>query len=423
MVEKGSFVAPRMVTLRQRVPTAPLADVPEAVRSELHRIELGARIQPGARIAVAAGSRGITDYALIIKTVVAELRQMGAAPFVFAAMGSHGGATEEGQRMVLAELGITAETVGCPISTAMEVQQIGTTPRGLPVFCDAAAFGSDGILVVNRVKVHTDFHGPTESGLTKMLAIGLGKRAGAELIHGRGVRGLREDIPAVAAVQLEKAPILGGLAIVEDGAHHVSAVRAVPAERLPIEEPQLLDLSRSLMARLPVDACNLLIVEEIGKEISGAGMDPNVIGRLFIDGEAEPVAPHFDLIVALRLTAASHGNAIGTGFADIIARPLLDARDAEITEINVRTSGFPRRGLIPSVAPTEERAIAQALDLLRRERQVVEPTIMRVRNTLELAELQVSESLAPALRGLPGVEIMRDAVPLRFSPEGSLLPW
>ncbi|HEX5690777.1 MAG TPA: lactate racemase domain-containing protein, partial [Roseiflexaceae bacterium] len=213
---------PRLAAIRQPVPTAPLADVAQAVRDELARIELSAQLKPGARIGVGAGSRGITDYALVVGTVVAELKRMGAEPFVFPAMGSHGGATAEGQREVLAEWGITEERMGCPIHTAMDVVQVGTTDSGIDVFCDANAFGSDGIIVVNRVKIHTDFHGPTESGLTKMLAIGLGKRQGAEPIHQRGTRGLREEIPRIAAVHLAKSPILCGVAIVEDGAHHVS---------------------------------------------------------------------------------------------------------------------------------------------------------------------------------------------------------
>ena len=203
---------PLLATIRQTVPTAPLADVAQAVRDQLAQIDLRSRVRPGARIAIGAGSRGITDYALIVGTVVRELQALGAAPFIFPAMGSHGGATAAGQRGVLAEWGITPERMGCEVHSSMEVVQIGETPTGIPVFCDAGAFNSDGIVLVNRVKIHTDFHGPTESGLTKMMAIGLGKRQGAELIHAHGTRGLREEIPRVAAVQLARSPILCGVA-------------------------------------------------------------------------------------------------------------------------------------------------------------------------------------------------------------------
>ncbi|PLS82709.1 MAG: DUF2088 domain-containing protein [Chloroflexi bacterium] len=410
---------PRLATIRQHVPSAPLPDVAQAVRDELARINLGQQIKPGARIAVGAGSRGITNYALIVGTVIAELRRLGAEPFVFAAMGSHGGATTEGQREILTELGISEERMGCPILTDMAVVQLGTTTRGLPVFCDANAYRSDGIMLINRIKLHTDFHGPTESGLHKMLAIGLGKRQGAELIHADGVPGLREHIPQVAAVQLAQAPILGGLAIIEDGMHQVSHVRAVPAQAIPHQEPQLLEMSRQLMATLPVDHCHVLIVDWIGKDISGAGMDSNVIGRIRIDGEIDPLRPQIDQIVALRLTPASHGNAIGTGFADVIAQGLLDAMDAEITRINLVTSGFLRRGDIPKVQPTEHAAIMHALAATHRD----DATIVRIRSTLQLDELQVSENLLADLLRRPGIELVHPPEPMRFRGNGTVEDW
>jgi len=412
---------PRLATIRQPVPTAPLADVAQAVRDELARIELGARIRPGARIAVGAGSRGITDYALVVGTVVAELKRLGAAPFIFPAMGSHGGATAEGQRGVLAEWGITEERMGCPIHSSMEVVQVGETETGIPVFCDAAAFASDGIVVVNRVKIHTDFHGPTESGLTKMLVIGLGKRQGAELIHALGTRGLREEIPRAAAVHLVKTPILCGVAIVEDGAHHVSHIQAVPAQDIPHEEPKILERSRTLLAKLPVDACDLLIVDRMGKDISGAGMDNNVLGRTLIDGEPEPPAPRIGLVAVLRLTEATQGNATGLGFADLTTQQLLDATDEEITRINVATSGFLRRGVVPPAAPNDRAAVERALELLKDRTNGAQPAVLRIRDTLSLSELKVSENLLPELLARPGVEPLAEAQELAFREDGSLI--
>jgi len=412
---------PRLATIRQSVPTAPLADVARAVRDELSRIELGARIKPGARIAVAAGSRGITDYALIVGTVVAELKRLGTAPFIFPAMGSHGGATAEGQRGVLAEWGITEERMGCPIHSSMEVVQVGATESGIPVFCDAAAFASDGIIVVNRVKIHTDFHGPTESGLTKMLAIGLGKRQGAEPIHAHGTHGLREEIPRAAAIHLAKSPILCGVAIVEDGAHNVSHVQAVPAQDIPREEPKILERSRALLAKLPVDACDLLIVDRMGKDISGAGMDNNVLGRMLIDGEPEPAAPRVGLVAVLRLTEATHGNATGLGFADLTTQQLLDATDEEITRINIATSGFLRRGVVPPAEPSDRAAVERALELLKSRTNGSGPTVLRIRDTLSLSELKVSENLLPELLARPGIELLAEAQELAFRRDGSLV--
>jgi hypothetical protein len=412
---------PRLATIRQAVPTAPLADVAQAVRDELARIGLRSRIEQGARIAVGAGSRGITNYALIVGTVVQELQKLGAEPFIFPAMGSHGGATAEGQRGVLAEWGITPERMGCPIHSSMEVVRVGETPTGIAVFCDASAFGSDGIVLVNRVKIHTDFHGPTESGLTKMMAIGLGKRQGAELIHAHGTRGLREEIPRVAAIHLARSPIVAGVAIVEDGEHHVSHIQAVPAQEIPREEPKILERARSLLAKLPVEACDLLIVDRMGKDISGAGMDNNVLGRMLIEGEPEPPAPRIGLVAVLRLTEATHGNATGLGFADLTTQQLIDAMDEEITRINLVTSGFMRRAVVPPVFPDDRAAVEQALAELQGRGNGAGPTVLRIRDTLSLAELQASENLLPALLARPGVELVAEPREMRFAKDGALV--
>ena len=414
------IVFPRMARVRQQVPSAPLADVPQAVRDEFARIELAARVAPGQRIAVAAGSRGVADYALIVRTIVEELQRLGAQPFVFPAMGSHGGATAEGQREVLAEREITEQTIGCPIHSSMEVVRVGETVTGIPVFCDALAYRSDGIVIVNRVKIHTDFHGPTESGLTKMIVIGLGKRQGAELIHAHGVRGLRDEIPRAAAVHLARSPLLCGVAVIEDGAHNVSVIRAVPAQEIPHEEPALLERSRALMAALPVAACDLLIVDRIGKDISGGGMDGNIIGRMYIEGEPEPPEPRVGLIAALRLTPASHGNACGTGYADLVSQQLIDAMDPEITRINVETSGFLLRGRIPLALPNDRAVVAEALARLN-DQGLANPTVLRIRDTLSLSEVQVSENLLPGLLAQPGIQLLGQPQEMRFREDGALV--
>ncbi|MEN9937952.1 MAG: hypothetical protein RLZZ387_4531 [Chloroflexota bacterium] len=412
---------PRFATVRQEVPRAPLGDVAGATREELRRIGLGARVRPGARIAVGAGSRGIASYAVVVRAVVDELRAMGAEPFIFPAMGSHGGATAEGQREVLQEQGITPETMGCPVVSSMAVVQMGATAEGVPVFCDAAAHASDGIIVVNRVKIHTDFHGPTESGLTKMLVIGLGKRAGAEPIHQYGTRGLREIIPQAALVQLAHAPVLCGVAIIEDGGHSVSVVRAVPAAAIPAEEPGLLARSRELLPRLPLPTLDVLIVDRMGKDISGAGLDNNVLGRMYIDGEAEPEEPRIGTIVTLRLTEATHGNACGTGFVDIVTEDLLRAMDVEVTRINIETSGFLRRGRIPPAYPTDQAAIEAAFARHARGSDTSGVTALHIRDTLSLEEFEASESALPALLDRPGITLVRPPRELPFHADGRLL--
>jgi hypothetical protein len=303
----------------------------------------------------------------------------------------------------------------------MDVVQVGETPTGIAVFCDANAFNSDGIIVVNRVKIHTDFHGPTESGLTKMMAIGLGKRQGAELIHRHGARGLREEIPRVAAVHLARSPMLCGVAIVEDGAHHVSHIQAVPAQDIPHEEPKILDRARALLAKLPVDACDLLIVDRMGKDISGAGMDNNVLGRMLIDGQPEPPAPRIGMVAVLRLTEASHGNATGLGFADLTTQQLIGAMDEEITRINLETSGFMRRAVVPPIAPDDHSAIERALTTLAARTNGAGPAVLRIRDTLSLAELQVSENLLPALLARPGVELIGEPREMRFDQQLALI--
>jgi hypothetical protein len=298
--------------------------------------------------------------------------------------------------------------------------QIGETSSGIAVFCDAGAFNSDGIVLVNRVKIHTDFHGPTESGLTKMMAIGLGKRQGAELIHAHGTRGLREEIPRVAAIHLARSPILCGVAIVEDGAHHVSMIKALPAQVIPLEEPAILERARRLMARLPIDACDFLIVDQIGKEISGGGMDGNIIGRMFIEGEPEPASPRVGMLLARRLTRATHGNACGIGYADLITQQLFDAMDEEITRINIATSGFLLRGRIPPIFANDRAAIDHALSELSERTNGAGPTVLRIRDTLSLDELQASANLLPELLARPGIELVAGPREMQFDQAGAL---
>jgi hypothetical protein len=253
-----------------------------------------------------------------------------------------------------------------------------------------------------------------------MMAIGLGKRQGAELIHAHGTRGLREEIPRVAAVHLARSPMLCGVAIVEDGAHHVSMIKALPAQAIPLEEPAILERARQLMARLPLDACDFLIVDQIGKEISGGGMDGNIIGRMFIEGEPEPESPRVGMLLARRLTRATHGNACGIGYADMITQQLIDAMDEEITRINVATSGFLLRGRIPPVFPNDRAAIEHALAVLSERVNGSGPSVLRIRDTLSLDELQASANVLPELLARPGIELVAAPREMRFDQSGAL---
>lgn len=414
---------PRFVSIRHHLYSAPLPDVPAATRDAVAQALVGAQVVRGSRIAVTAGSRGIANIGAIVRAAVEALRGLGAEPFVVPAMGSHGGATAEGQSALLAETyGITEATVGCPILSTMEVTSLGLTPKhGLPVYVDAHVARADGILVINRVKAHTDFSGPWESGLMKMIAIGLGKRAQAESIHAYGAWGLRNLMPEVARAKLSLAPILGGLAILEDGYDQTCDIVGLPAAAIETEEPRLLERVKQQMARLPFDDLDLLIVDRLGKEISGTGMDTNVIGRKRIPGEPEFESPRVERIIVRDLTPETHGNAIGVGLADIVTQRLADKIDWPVTNTNSLVSGFTQRSMLPTVAANDREALETAFFLLRRKR-VEDLTIARIEDTLHLEHLLVSETLLPATRERLDLEGLGEPEEVRFDADGNLLP-
>ncbi len=403
---------PALCSVHCRLPEGNPVDIDARLQSEWARLGLSDQVR-GKRIALGIGSRGVANVALIARHLVRLIRESGGEPFIVPAMGSHGGATPEGQIEVLDGLGVTPESVGCPIQATMDTVIIGHTEQGLPVHFDRNVAEADGFILVNRVKPHTDFHGPHESGLIKMLAIGLGKRNGASAIHSYGVTGLRDYIPAVAKVMLAKSKWIAGFATVEDGYHRTVVLEGFDAATVIAGEQRLLAQAHELLPRLPVDDIDVLIVDEIGKDISGAGMDTNVIGRLRIEGEPEPEAPRIQALVVLDLTAPSHGNAVGTGLADFTVRRLVDKIDFEITTRNVYTSGFLIRGQIPLVFATDAEAIEAAIDHVYRARpaQRAEARIMRIRNTLELEHLWVSPNLVGEVRGLVNAG---EAEPLPF---------
>ncbi len=410
---------PRFALIRQELPAQAVADVPAEIRRELQRIGLQQRIKPGARIAITAGSRGVHQIGLILKTVVDQVKALGGQPFMIPTMGSHGGATPEGQVEVLQNLGVTEASVGAPILSSLDVVQLGTTAMGLPVYLDQYASGADGIIVVARIKPHTDFRGSIESGLHKMVAIGLGKHKQALAIHDFGIRGLRELVPQVAQVTLKKAPILCGLAILENGHDRTARIEAVLPEDFAAREPQLLDEARSLMARLPAEELDVLVVSQIGKNFSGTGMDTNIIGRVRIHGEPEPEKPRIQYIVALDMSPETHGNALGIGLADFTTERLMKGIDYRATRQNVATSSFVERGKIPLAFPNDREAICAALRCLWRPDPGA-ARLMCIPNTLEIAQIAVSESLLPELRRSATVEVLTPLQPLPFDAAGNL---
>jgi hypothetical protein len=365
-----------------------LADVAAATDATL--AVSGVRIAGGSRVAIAAGSRGITDLVTVVTRVAAWVRSQGGEPFLVPAMGSHGGATADGQREVLESYGLTHGATGMPIDSTMDVVEL---PRGtclVPVFTSAAAARADATIVVNRIKPHTDFRSSWESGLVKMIAIGLGKQRQAELVHAHGTRGLRELMPQVARQVLAHGNVVLGIAVVENALDRTMVVEAVPAERILDREPELLVVAREHAPRLPVDRLDVLLIDRMGKDISGCGMDTSVIGRLLIAGDPEPVTPSITMIGCHALTEASHGNATGVGLADVITRELADAIDHDATSTNVVTSGFLLRGKLPVVAPDAATLWSWCL----RGAAITDPAMVRaarIVDTLHTAELWVTD--------------------------------
>ena len=364
----------------------------------------GVAIAKGAKIAIAVGSRGITNLRQVVRSTVRWVKEVGGEPFLVPAMGSHGGASAEGQRQVLESYGMTEDSVGAPIRSSMEVVEL---PRGgleNAVYMDKLAYEADGTIVINRIKVHTAFHGAIESGLMKMCVIGLGKHRGALEIHRFGAKGLRELIPPTARQVLQHGKILLGLGIVENAYEHTKLIKAVRPENIETEERALLCIARNHMPSLPVQDLDLLIVDEFGKHISGTGMDVNIIGRLKISSEPEPASPRIGSILLLDLADKSHGNANGMGLADVISRKFFENIDFRATYENVLTTGFLERGKMPVVAETEAQALEFALKPLGIDRPE-QARVLRIHNTLSLDTLWASPALLPELEKNSSIEV------------------
>ena len=407
---------PRFRRVKQLFPHPVVHDVGAAVFDAMDSADGAARLGGGKRVAVTAGSRGIARIPEILAAVVQQVRRYGGDPVLVPAMGSHGGATAEGQRELLAELGITEEVVGAPIEATMDVVQLGETSSGLPIYMDRIATAADAIVVVNRVKPHTDFRGPWESGLAKMIVIGLGNRRGAETIHRYGTEGLRDMMPEVARLAVERAPIAMGIAVVENAYDEVASVTGVPPSGIAgPEEAALLVEARDFMPGIPFEDIDVLIVEEMGKNISGAGMDPNVLGRMGIFGMPDPTRPRIRSVAVLDITGESHGNATGIGLADVTTRQLIDKVNFEAFYVNGLTSGTgaTRRLSLPVVAPDDRSAVMTAVRVCGRP-DSRSARVVRIKNTLKLDEMDVSEALWPETLALGRVSSLGDPFPLEF---------
>lgn len=412
---------PSMCIVRRRLPSGEEVNIPARVQQEWERLNLVEQVK-GKRIALGFGSRGVARIAEIAREMVAMVKASGGDPFIVPAMGSHGGATPAGQIEVLSGLGITEESAGCPIRATMETVILGETERGMPVHFDRYAAEADGYMICNRIKIHTDFHGPHESGLIKMLGIGMAKETGAASLHNHGVVGLRDYMPENARFVLQNTRFIAGFGVVEDGYHRPVHLEAFTKSDVEAGEKRLLNLARSLMPRLPVDDIDVLIIDLMGKDISGAGMDTNVIGRWRIPGEPEPETPRIKAIVVLDLTEASHGNAIGTGLADFTTRRLHDKIDFPITTKNTFTSGFLMRGNLPVVFESDAEAIDAALTACFRANPQARSSarMMRIRSTLDLERIWVSESLLDEVRKSDGFIDAGEIQPLQFE-NGALI--
>jgi hypothetical protein len=414
---------PRVLRVRQNFPATPPVDIAATIRAEFSKLR--SSIKPGARIAVGVGSRGITHLKEIVAAALGELHSAGAQPFIIPAMGSHGGATPEGQREVLASYDITEATMGVPILASLETRQVGATVDGVPVHCSTEALAADGILLVNRIKPHTDFFGDLGSGLLKMSVIGLGKRDGASVMHRAAMHlGYERVIRSMAHVMLQQAPLLGGIAILENQFHDTARLVVLPTSEIEAREDALLAESRALMPLLPFEELDLLIVDQMGKNISGGGMDPNVIGRSIhgydsmLARENRP-APFIRRIFVRGLTPETHGNAIGIGMADFTTTRLVREMDERKTFINSLTAMTPQSAKIPIHCETDREVLELALDSLALPARHA-ARIVRIADTLSLVDLEISEALADEARRHTNLTVLSEPTDLAFDAQGNL---
>ena len=407
---------PRFVKVRQRFSTEQIRDIPAAIFQELSRPEISGKLKPGKRVCLTCGSRGIDNNAAIIRSVAEFCKEKGAIPFAIPAMGSHGGATAEGQKEMLRSLGITEETIGCPIYSSMETALIGMTDEGHPVRVDKYAAESDGIIVINRIKPHTSFRGNYESGLMKMMAIGLGKQKGAEVCHAAGFPMMHHMVPMFGKAILKYTPVLFGLGIIENAFDKTARIYALTPTEIITKEPVLLKEAFSLMPSLGFTECDVLVVDQIGKNISGCGMDPNITGVFATPGMTGGIKAQRRCI--LSLTPQTHGNGYGMGAADCITRRLFDQLDLSAIYPNSITSTSLGFSKIPLIMETDKEALQLCIRTCNGIK-AENARIIRIRDTLSLSEFEISENLIPAMP--ENMQVISEPYQLPFKEDGSLL--
>ena len=410
----GEVDPPNVALVEQMVESpAAVEDIRAAVGEALRSVEL-----PTGSVAIGVGSRGIGKIGPVVAALVGSLKEAGAEPFVVPAMGSHGASTAEGQARVLGHLGVSEEEVGCPVQATMEAVSLGETPSGVEVFMDRNAYEADAVILVNRVKPHTAFRGPVESGPTKMLAIGLGKQKGAHSVHAAGWKHIHRTIPEAARVAVESGKVAFGLAVLENPDENPYKVVAFPADELETSEVPLLEEAKRNLLMLPFDALDVLVVDEIGKNISGDGADPNVTGRY-----PTPYAsggPEVQMMVFLDLTEETGGNANGVGVADVVTERLAAKINRPATYLNALTSTTPQPVKLPMVMPTDELAVAAALEICAGVSSK-DARLVRVQNTLKLRRMWVSEALLLEVEKDERLRVVEEIRPMRFADNGSIV--
>ncbi|MBM7601814.1 hypothetical protein JOC34_004243 [Virgibacillus halotolerans] len=408
---------PKMAKVRQVFDATQVDDLSAALQAELEKEYIKETVKPGMEIAVAVGSRGLDRLVETTAVTVKFLQDLGAKPFIVPCMGSHGGATGEGQKAVLEHLGVTEESVHAEIRSSMEVVKVGELPNGLPVYVDKIASQADGIVVINRVKPHTAFRGPVESGIMKMISIGLGKQKGAEACHQLGFKHMAEHVPAMAKMIMSKMPILFAVGTVENAFDKVAEIAVLAPEEIEEKEIKLQQLSKDLLPKLHFDQIDVLILDEIGKNISGDGMDPNITGRY-----PTPYAhggPDVTKMAVLDLTPETEGNANGVGTADFTTQRLVDKMDREATYANGLTSTVVGPTHISTTLPNDQQAIQAAIKTCN-ILDFTQVKMVRIKNTLELSEIEVSEALLDHVKEHPNLEQTSDLYDLNYNEAGNL---
>ena len=414
---------PKMIKIKQKFSAIPaIRNIEQMVRDQLSEPGLMSAVKPGDSVAITAGSRGVANIHIILKTVVEELKAIGASPFIIPAMGSHGKATAEGQIEVLEHYKVTEEIVGAPIKSSMETVQLGNCRDGFMVYMDKNAYEADHVVVVNRIKQHTDFCGKIESGLVKIIGIGLGKRDGAASYHGASLHyGFERVLRGVAEIVLNTGKIAFGLGIIENQYDETAVISSVHGNTLVEEEERLQEKAKEMAAHLPFDELDVLIVDEIGKDISGAGMDTKIIGRLMHTGGEDLEKPKITRIFARDITPNSMGNAGGIGLADFTTTRLVNKMDREATYINFITAMGPQKVRIPVYYDTDREvldAVFQTIGMVKPE----ESRTVRIKNTLELALVEVSEKFLDAVKERDDLEIAGKLKEMEFDSAGNLTP-